>query len=97
MILALGFAVVLLAGIGGWRLWVMSQDIAVMDRDLGKLHEQLAQARQARTSMAQHNDHRHRQTEVAASQLQGELAALRHRVDGMEPWVRLWATADERE
>lgn len=96
MMVALSLLVLLLAGAGGWRLWVMSQDIAVMDRDLGRLHEQLGQMRQARAEMAHQADGRHRQAEVSTARVQGELSSLRQRVEVIEPWVRLWAMADER-
>lgn len=47
MMTALGLVMVL-AGVGGWRLRVVSQDIGLLDRELAKLHGPMTKARRGR-------------------------------------------------
>jgi hypothetical protein len=94
---ALGLLVVLLGCVGAWRLRVVSQDVALLDRDLGNVHKQMGRAHEVRDEIAQRSEQRHRTTAAVTSQLHGEVAGLRRRVDAMEPWLRMWATPENRQ
>lgn len=98
----LAVTLLVLAGLGGWRVWVLHRDLALLRADVEAginartdvqldrfwNHLNRLQEEQGRAVEA-----RVQRVEAAATQIASRHGELARRVGGMEPWVRMWAAA----
>ena len=91
-----------LAAVGGWRLWTLGRDVAILrrqvdigmtartDAHLDRFWDELCQLHQQHTAAVEARVH---QTEAAAAQTAVAQSELARRVGVIEQWVRVWTTA----